>query len=190
MSAASSPAAARRASPKKTKDYDHLFKLLLIGESGVGKSSILLRFADNTFTETYIMTIGVDFKIKTVRIGDETVKLQIWDTAGQERFRTITSTYYRGTHGVMVVYDVTDKRSFDSVRRWMQEIDTNCDTAARVLLGNKSDYPIQKKEVSHEDARLYAEEVKVEFFETSAKTGANVEEAFLALTTLCLGKRK
>ena len=101
------------------RDYDHLFKLLIIGDSGVGKSSLLVRFADNTFSGNYITTIGVDFKIRTINVNGERVKLQIWDTAGQERFRTITSTYYRGTHGVIVVYDVTSGESFVNVKRYV-----------------------------------------------------------------------
>ena len=96
---------------------DYLFKLLLIGDSGVGKSCLLLRFADDTYTESYISTIGVDFKIRTIELDGKTIKLQIWDTAGQERFRTITSTYYRGTHGVIVVYDVACGDSFANVKR-------------------------------------------------------------------------
>merc|ERR1711936_121238 len=91
--------------------YDHLFKLLLIGDSGVGKSSLILRFADDTFNGSFIPTIGVDFKVKTVDVGGTKIKMQIWDTAGQERFRTIVSTYYRGAHGIIVVYDVTDRQS-------------------------------------------------------------------------------
>jgi Ras-related protein Rab-35 len=101
--------------------------------AGVGKSSLLLRFADNTFSGSYITTIGVDFKIKTVSLDGQKVKLQIWDTAGQERFRTITSTYYRGTHGVIVVYDVTNGESFANVKRWLHEIEQNCDVVNRVL---------------------------------------------------------
>mmetsp|Transcript_49208 Transcript_49208/g.71860 ORF Transcript_49208/g.71860 Transcript_49208/m.71860 type:complete len:109 (+) Transcript_49208:102-428(+) len=104
-------------------EYDYLFKLLLIGDSGVGKSCLLLRFADDTYTESYISTIGVDFKIRTITQDSKTVKLQIWDTAGQERFRTITSSYYRGAHGIIVVYDVTDMESFNNVKQWLHEID-------------------------------------------------------------------
>merc|ERR1711967_229834 len=89
-------------------EYDYLFKLLLIGDSGVGKSCLLLRFTDDTYAESYISTIGVDFKIRTIQLESKTIKLQIWDTAGQERFRTITSSYYRGAHGIIVVYDITD----------------------------------------------------------------------------------
>ncbi|WBY58514.1 ras-related protein Rab-1B [Plasmodium yoelii yoelii] len=103
--------------------YDSLFKILLIGDSGVGKSCLLLRFADDTYTDSYISTIGVDFKIKTIEIDDKIIKLQIWDTAGQERFRTITSSYYRGAQGIIIVYDVTDRDSFNNVKNWIIEIE-------------------------------------------------------------------
>ncbi|CAM0958698.1 unnamed protein product [Alopecurus aequalis] len=104
-------------------EYDYLFKLLLIGDSSVGKSCLLLRFADDAYVDTYISTIGVDFKIRTVELDGKSVKLQIWDTAGQERFRTITSSYYRGAHGIIIVYDVTDMESFNNVKQWLSEID-------------------------------------------------------------------
>ncbi|KAL6431916.1 hypothetical protein ACFW04_007383 [Cataglyphis niger] len=157
------------------REYDHLFKLLIIGDSGVGKSSLLLRFADNTFNGSYITTIGVDFKIQTVEIDGERVKLQIWDTAGQERFRTITSTYYRGTHGVIVVYDVTSGDTFANVKRWLHEIEQNCDVVNRVLVGNKNDAPNQKV-VLTEDAQRFANQMGIQLFETSAKDNINVEE--------------
>ncbi|CAL1532255.1 unnamed protein product [Lymnaea stagnalis] len=172
------------------REYDHLFKLLIIGDSGVGKSSLLLRFADNVFSGTYITTIGVDFKIRTIEVNGERVKLQIWDTAGQERFRTITSTYYRGTHGVLVVYDVTSGESFANVQRWLHEIDQNCDVVNRVLVGNKDDDP-DRKVVLTQDAQRFAERMQIQLFETSAKENKNVEEMFMAITKLVLeSKRK
>ncbi|XP_022340964.1 ras-related protein Rab-35-like [Crassostrea virginica] len=171
------------------REYDHLFKLLIIGDSGVGKSSLLLRFSDNTFSGTYITTIGVDFKIRTVDVNGEKVKLQIWDTAGQERFRTITSTYYRGTHGVIVVYDVTSGESFANVKRWLHEIDQNCDVVNRILVGNKDD-DSDRKVVLTQDAQRFAEQMGIQLFETSAKENKNVEEMFLAITKLVLATKK
>jgi Ras-related protein Rab-35 len=172
------------------REYDHLFKLLIIGDSGVGKSSLLLRFADNLFAGTYITTIGVDFKIRTIDVNGEKVKLQIWDTAGQERFRTITSTYYRGTHGVIVVYDVTSGESFVNVKRWLQEIDQNCDTVNRILVGNKNDALPDKKVVKTEDAQKFAEQIGVPLYETSAKENLNVEEVFYEITKQVLKTKK
>ncbi|CAI4230309.1 unnamed protein product [Auanema sp. JU1783] len=167
------------------KDYDHLFKLLIIGDSGVGKSSLLLRFSDNVFSENYITTIGVDFKIRTVEIDGHKVKLQIWDTAGQERFRTITSTYYRGTHGVVVVYDVTNGESFGNVKRWLHEIETNCDNVQKILVGNKNEDP-SRRVVLESDARRFADTMGINFFETSAKENKFVEEMFSSITRLVL----
>jgi len=172
------------------RDYDHLFKLLIIGDSGVGKSSILLRFADDMFSGSYITTIGVDFKIRTITVNDEKVKLQIWDTAGQERFRTITSTYYRGTHGVIVVYDVTNAESFVNVKRWLHEIDQNCEVVNKVLVGNKNDCTSENKVVETEDARRFAEQMGVQIYETSAKDNINIEDVFSHITKLVLQTKK
>lgn len=171
------------------REYDYLFKLLIIGDSGVGKSSLLLRFADDVFTGNFITTIGVDFKIRTVEIEGEKVKLQIWDTAGQERFRTITSTYYRGTHGVIVVYDVCSGESFANVKRWLHEIDQNCDNVNRILVGNKCDDP-ENKVVLTEDAHRFADQMGIQLFETSAKDNINVEQMFNAITKLVLHSKK
>merc|ERR1711988_817944 len=165
-----------------TAEYDYLFKLLLIGDSGVGKSCMLLRFADDACTDSYISTIGVDFKIRTVEIDGKVIKLQIWDTAGQERFRTITSSYYRGAHGIIVVYDVTEMETFHAVERWMTEIvrfagpDVN-----KMLVGNKCDM-VAKKVVDYSTAKEFADSHGIPFFETSAKDNQNVEQAFIDLT--------
>ncbi|KAG6483861.1 hypothetical protein ZIOFF_060647 [Zingiber officinale] len=171
---------------------DYLFKLLLIGDSGVGKSCLLLRFADDSYLESYISTIGVDFKIRTVEQDGKTVKLQIpvssvemlvlWDTAGQERFRTITSSYYRGAHGIIVVYDVTDQESFNNVKQWLNEIDRYAsDNVNKLLVGNKCDLA-ENKVVSYETAKAFADEIGIPFLETSAKNATNVEQAFMAMT--------
>lgn len=162
-------------------EYDYLFKLLLIGDSGVGKSCLLLRFADNSYTDSYISTIGVDFKIRTVDIDGKTIKLQIWDTAGQERFRTITSSYYRGSHGIIVVYDVTDMDSFNNVKQWFQEIDRYAtEGVTKLLVGNKSDLTA-KKVVEYNTAKEFADSMGIQFIEASAKDSTNVEQAFVAM---------
>lgn len=164
-------------------EYDYLFKLLLIGDSGVGKSCLLLRFADDTYTESYISTIGVDFKIRTIDLDGKTIKLQIWDTAGQERFRTITSSYYRGAHGIIVVYDTTDLESFNNVKQWLHEIDRYAsDNVNKLLVGNKSDLT-SKRAVSFDQAKEFADSLGIEFIETSAKNATNVEKAFLMMAS-------
>ncbi|KAJ2347377.1 ras GTPase, partial [Coemansia sp. RSA 2618] len=155
--------------------------LLLIGDSGVGKSCLLLRFADDTYTESYISTIGVDFKIRTIELDGKTVKLQIWDTAGQERFRTITSSYYRGAHGIIVVYDVTDTDTFTNVKQWLQEIDRYASEGVnKLLVGNKSDLE-DKRAVDFTEAQEFAKSLNISFLETSAKDSTNVESAFLTM---------
>ncbi|XP_062427208.1 ras-related protein Rab-1A [Rhea pennata] len=162
-------------------EYDYLFKLLLIGDSGVGKSCLLLRFADDTYTESYISTIGVDFKIRTIELDGKTIKLQIWDTAGQERFRTITSSYYRGAHGIIVVYDVTDQESFNNVKQWLQEIDRYAsENVNKLLVGNKCDLTT-KKVVDYTTAKEFADSLGIPFLETSAKNATNVEQSFMTM---------
>jgi Ras-related protein Rab-1A len=164
--------------------YDYLFKLLLIGDSGVGKSCLLLRFADDAYTESYISTIGVDFKIRTIEVEGKTVKLQMWDTAGQERFRTITSSYYRGAHGIVVVYDITDAKSFENVGTWLKEIDRyGSDCVTRLLAGNKCDLA-SRRAVSTDDARAFAESMGMELIETSAKNNLHVELLFTTIAAM------
>eukprot|EP00392_Amoebophrya_sp_AT5.2_P004677 g4685.t1 len=159
------------------RDYDHLFKLVLIGDSGVGKSCLLLRFADDQFTESYITTIGVDFRFKTISVGGKTVKLQIWDTAGQERFRTITSAYYRGADGIVIVYDSSDRDSFNNVNSWVEEVSKYASAStSMVLVANKSD--VTPAAVPPDEGLQKARQLGLGFVETSAKSGQGVEDAF------------
>ena len=161
--------------------YDYLFKLLIIGESGVGKTCLLLRFTDDSFTANHLTTIGIDFKIKIIKLENKLVKLQIWDTAGQERFRTITKTYYKGAHGIILTYDVTDQNSFKNIRNWIKQIEANAQTnVCKVLVGNKCDKP--DRVVTEEEGKKLAEDFSMSFFETSAKTNQNVNEVFNFLT--------
>lgn len=124
----------------KAKDFDYLFKLVIIGDTGVGKSCLLSRFSDNTYTENYISTIGIDFRFRTIKMNQRILKLQIWDTAGQERFRTITSAYYRGANGIILCYDVTNSESFDHIVDWINEVNKYApEKVCMLLVGNKSD---------------------------------------------------
>jgi Ras-related protein Rab-1A len=176
------------AAPKR--DYDFLFKLVLIGDSGVGKSCLLLRFADDNFTDSYISTIGVDFRFRTITIDKKTVKLQIWDTAGQERFRTITSAYYRGADGIIMVYDVTSQDSFDHVEEWLSEVDRYAnENTSKLLIGNKADL-VDEKQVAEETAQRFAEKLGISFLETSAKTATNVDAAFLTMAKELIKNRE
>jgi len=165
----------------RSATYDFLIKLLLIGDSGVGKSCLLLRFSDDSFTPSFITTIGIDFKIKTIDLDGKRIKLQIWDTAGQERFRTITTAYYRGAMGILLVYDTTDEQSFQNIRNWIRNIEQHAaDNVDKILVGNKCDM-ISEKVVETSRGKALAEEYGIEFFETSAKTNVNVVEAFTCI---------
>lgn len=156
-------------------------KLLMIGDSGVGKTCLLLRYANDSFSPTFITTIGIDFKIKNVDIEGKRVKLQIWDTAGQERFRTITTSYFRGAQGIVLVYDVTDRRSFESIRNWISQIQQHADVHVnKILVGNKCDM-LDEKVVSTEEGQKLAKEFGMEFWEASAKNCVNVEQSFLSI---------
>jgi len=159
------------------------FKVGLVGESGVGKSCLLVRWVDNDFfTEDDKYTIGVDYKFKSVSVKDKNVKLQIYDTAGQERFRTVTASFYRGAHGILLVYDITDKESFGArVEEWLKEIKNYTpDHTPIIFVGNKCDLE-SKRAVDHATAKAFADKHNLHFIETSAKEGTNVDEAFMAL---------
>jgi len=162
-------------------EHDYFFKILLIGDSGVGKSCLLLRFADDSWTDSHISTIGVDFKIKTLNCDGKVIKLQIWDTAGQERFRTITSSYYRGAQGIILVFDCTDMESFNNVKQWLGEIDRYaCENVNKLLVGNKVDL-VSGRVVDKNVATEFAESMSIPYIETSAKNASGVEEAFMMM---------
>lgn len=153
-------------------------KILIIGESGVGKSSLLLRFTDDTFDPEQSATIGVDFKVKTVTVDGNATKLAIWDTAGQERFRTLTPSYYRGAQGVILVYDVTNRATFSKLEMWLNELDTYSTKTdvIKMLVGNKIDR--EKPEVTREEGLKFARRHAMLFIEASAKTKDGVQCAF------------
>jgi small GTP-binding protein len=161
---------------KKTT-YDHMFKLLIVGESGVGKTCMLLRFADDLFEENFLSTIGVDFKVKEIDVEGQKVKLQIWDSAGQERFRNITSSYYRNCAGIIIVYDVTSEDSFTKVTDWIQEVRRYVPTVPLMIVGNKCDLE-DKRAVPTARGEEVAQKEQLIFLETSAKTNANIGSAF------------
>lgn len=162
-------------------DYDMIFKILIIGDSGVGKSNILLRYVKNEFMSDMRSTVGVEFGSKLLTIDKFQVKAQIWDTAGQERYKSITSAYYKGAKGVLIVYDITKKSSFDNIDKWLNDFKMKCDdNACIVLCGNKSDLR-ENREVPLEDAQKKAKEFGLAFFETSAKDNYNINLAFTTL---------
>ena len=165
-----------------SNNYDFVIKLLLIGDSGVGKSCLLLKFAEDSFTPSFLSTIGIDYKIKTIKINNKTIKLQIWDTAGQERFRTITTAYYRGAMGILLVYDITNLKSFENIINWINNIESNSNDQVKIiLLGNKFDIG-NKRIVETLQGKNLAKKYNIDFFETSAKTGFNVDNAFMSIT--------
>ncbi|XP_070580102.1 ras-related protein Rab-37-like isoform X3 [Ptychodera flava] len=162
--------------------YDFACKVMLIGDSGVGKTCLLVRFKDGAFLSgSFISTVGIDFRNKVVNVDGSKVKLQIWDTAGQERFRSVTHAYYRDAHALLLLYDVTNRQSFDNIRAWLSEINeyANQDVVI-MLLGNKADMSSDRV-VRREEGEKLAKDHGVAFMETSAKTGMNVELAFMAV---------
>ncbi|OMJ81863.1 hypothetical protein SteCoe_17562 [Stentor coeruleus] len=170
------------------RDYDYLFKIVLVGDSGVGKSCLLLRFADDTFSESYISTIGVDFRFKTLSIDGQIIKLQIWDTAGQERFKTITSAYYRGADGVILVFDKTSRDTFNNIASWLEEINKYSETSTRILVGNKDDAK-EIMQVDQETGNKYANELKMNYVETSALNSHQVTFAFESIARELIARK-
>jgi len=158
--------------------FDYLLKLLMVGESNVGKTSILMQYTSDTFDDKTKSTIGVDLKVRTLNFQGKKLKLTLWDTAGQERFRTLTASYYRGANGVVLVYDVTNRNSFDHVRHWLKEVEVYCtnEDVVLMLVGNKIDK--EDRKVSKEEGMSFARRNNMLFMECSAKTKEGVEQAF------------
>jgi len=169
-------------------EYDYLLKILLVGDSGVGKSALLQKYVDNTFPDSYISTIGVDFKIKEQIYGSKKYKLQIWDTAGQERFRSITSSYYRGANCILIMFDLTDPESFDHVKMWLEDADKYGNAnVMKILIGTKADL-ITKIAIDKNVINNFVDSVQIEYIETSAKNGNNINALFEKVCSNFLAK--
>ena len=168
------------------EEYDFIFKVLLLGNSDVGKSSLILRYVDQVWSDTFVPTIGVDFKVKTLEIENKQIKMQIWDTAGQERFRNVISSYFRGSHGIFLIYDITNRDSFKNLENWLIEIEKNASqNVLKILIGNKSDL-VDDREIKTEEGQAFANRNGMKFIETSAKMNTNVNEAFETLAKLMM----
>ena len=172
----------------ENKNYDVLFKIILIGDSSVGKTNILSRFIRNEFDENSKSTIGVEFGTKNFNLNDKIIKAQIWDTAGQERYKSITKTYYKGAKGALIVYDITKKDSFQNIDKWIQDLkEFGEEDAAILIVGNKCDLE-DKREVTAEEVTKKAEVYKIAFCETSALKAKNIDYAFQTLIKLVAEK--
>ena len=162
---------------------DCFYKVLLLGDSTVGKTCFLLRYCDKTFQEAFVSTIGLDYRFKSMRLkSGKKIKLQIWDTAGQDRFRALTKNYFKGANGIIIIYDVTNLKTYENVKTWITQIKEEVNQNVVIyLVGNKIDVEKEKKLVKTEDGEKIAEEFKLTFFETSAKDGINIDETFESL---------
>jgi small GTP-binding protein len=167
----------------ENENYDLIFKLVLIGDSGVGKTNILSRYIKNEFSIATKSTVGVEFGSKIIKKEDKTIKLQIWDTAGQERFHSITSNYFHGADGILFIYDITNINSFEGVKDWIKDSEEYDNNIQKILLGNKCDLS-DSREVQKEDVEIFCNEKKIDFLETSAKTNVNLDEAFKKMVEL------
>ena len=162
---------------------DIVYKVLLLGDSTVGKTCFLLRYRDKSFQDAHLSTIGLDYRLKSMTLKNKkNIKLQIWDTAGQDRFRAITKNYYKGANGIILIYDVTNLQTFENVKNWITQIREEANKNVVIFLaGNKADLPEESRAVQKEDGQKMAEEYNIPFQETSAKEGINVNETFQEL---------
>ncbi|MHA1731280.1 MAG: GTP-binding protein, partial [Promethearchaeota archaeon] len=169
-----------------SQDYDYLFKIIAVGDGGCGKTALTIRFAHGYFQESYKMTIGVEFAVKLIEIAGNKTKLQIWDTGGQERFSYVRPLYYRGAMGALVLFDVTNRESFDHVPNWLEEVNQNVGEVPMVLVGNKADL-VDERQVTFEEGKAMADRFGMLYLESSAKTGEGVGDCFAVLGALMIG---
>ena len=175
--------------------FDYLFKTIIVGSPGVGKTSITLRFATGTFRERYLPTIGVEFSVKDIEVQGKQVKLQTWDTGSHDRFSYVRPLYYKGSYGVLVVYDIASRESFENLDKWYEEVYSNCEEVIpAILIGNKADIE-EERQVSKEDALAYAEKKsahyqlhELPYYEVSAKCGQNIDKIYYHLTDMMIEK--
>jgi len=175
--------------------FDYLFKTIIVGAPNVGKTSITLRFSTGMFRERYLPTIGVEFSVKDIEVNDKRVKLQTWDTGSHDRFSYVRPLYYKGSYGVLVVYDLTNKASFEDLDKWFEEVYSNCEEIIpAILIGNKSDVP-DDRAISEDEALAYAEQKTEDFklpnipyYEVSAKSGENINDIYYRLTEMMIEK--
>ena len=188
ISSTTSSSSQKKQKLSKAKQFDYTFKIVMIGDSGVGKSCILLRFADDKFNENFYATIGVDFRFKHISIDGKNVKLQIWDTAGQERFKTITSAYYRGADGIIIVYDITDRSSFAHIKDWLDDVSKYTDDDPfKIIIGNKCDLE-SNRQVTTNDIKSMFETTGIEVVEASAKKSIKINEIMEIITKKLIEK--
>lgn len=165
-----------------SSEYDRLLKVLIVGDAGVGKSAFLMRFVDNVYSDYYVSTIGIDFKVRSLFLDGKTIKLQLWDTAGQERFQSVTRSFFRGADAVIIAYDVGRRESFNNMKKWLEHVEEGTRAGiAKMLIGNKNDLSDDLREVSITEGETFAQALNLIFFETSAKDAMNVEDACIAL---------
>ena len=178
-------------SSTKAKDYDYIFKIVLIGDTCVGKSCILVRFSDDIFNDNYVTTIGVDFRFKTMVVNQKVAKIQIWDTAGEERYRSITTAYYRGAAAIIICCDCTNTESFNNVDNWIEEIGkyTDKDNVDIMILMNKCDL-VDERKIDKSEIEKYEKKSGLKVLEVSAKTGEGIDDAFKYVISKLIDKNE
>ena len=170
------------------KDDEITLKIMLLGDTTVGKTSILLKYTDGYFPTTYVSTIGVEYKAKKLNINGNSINLQVWDTAGQERFKSITHSYLKGADGILFIYDITQKKTFDNLKIWIRDSEESNQNFKKVIIGNKIDRENERK-VPNESLKKFCDERKIKGFEASAKFGDNIDESFEALIKMIIGEK-